>query len=293
LPVEISTYLADPGDRTSRALAAMDLLQSLGPKAGSAAPPLIKCFYACDRRLHAAYPPNPNAKPNVPDEDEDYEVCTALISIVGKVGAGKPEAITMLLAALHGYWTPAPEALADISHNDPSVIPILARELYSTSAQARFGSVEALTIIGPAARETAPRLRELSHDTHDENPNMPRFASEALWSVDNDASRLIPSLVRDLNSFGKTNETRVWTLLERFGSFGPQATPAVPALVEVLLNDSNERLRAKAAATLGRIGPAASNSIPALQGALQDPYFNVREAVTNALKQISPPGGPA
>jgi HEAT repeat protein len=51
-------------------------------------------------------------------------------------------------------------------------------------------------------------------------------------------------------------------------------------------HDGNERLRAKAASALGQIGSRASDAIPALGEAMKDEYLNVREAASEALKQI-------
>jgi HEAT repeat protein len=69
------------------------------------------------------------------------------------------------------------------------------------------------------------------------------------------------------------------------GQIGPEAAPAVPALVKTLAH-SDDVLRRQAAAALGRIGPAAREALPALRKARQDEARIVRESATEAIPLI-------
>jgi HEAT repeat protein len=51
-------------------------------------------------------------------------------------------------------------------------------------------------------------------------------------------------------------------------------------------NSPNERLRGKAAITLGRLGPGGRDAASALRAALNDTHLNVREAAAEVLRQI-------
>jgi HEAT repeat protein len=68
--------------------------------------------------------------------------------------------------------------------------------------------------------------------------------------------------------------------------------PALEILSKVLLvlitalGDGNAWVRWLAAETLGRIGPAAAEAMPALTAALQDPDQEVLKAAKDALERI-------
>lgn len=69
-------------------------------------------------------------------------------------------------------------------------------------------------------------------------------------------------------------------------------TPAVPALVGLLKND-DEKVRRKAAETLGRMKGKASAAVPALIEALNDTYAQVRYEAVFALGEIGKEALPA
>jgi HEAT repeat protein len=78
------------------------------------------------------------------------------------------------------------------------------------------------------------------------------------------------------------------------GRFGPEAAPAVPALVEQLHCQSTNTyevppavIRVQAARALGEIGPAARRAIPDLIVLLQDKSSAVRKAAEQSLKKIA------
>src|SRR5207244_815325 len=61
----------------------------------------------------------------------------------------------------------------------------------------------------------------------------------------------------------------------------------VSALIEALRHD-HSIIRARAAAALGQLGPAATPTVPSLEKATKDKAKLVREAAIAALKQIDP-----
>jgi HEAT repeat protein len=66
---------------------------------------------------------------------------------------------------------------------------------------------------------------------------------------------------------------------------GAQAQPAIPALINAC-GDSAAMVRVCCISALGRMGPAASNAIPALQALLKDESSTVQQAAAVALEQI-------
>jgi HEAT repeat protein len=72
------------------------------------------------------------------------------------------------------------------------------------------------------------------------------------------------------------------------GDIGPEARPAVHALVEAL-RDGSKGVRRRAAVALAEVGNAAA--APALREALGDATEGVRRAAAGALEVIGPPAG--
>ena len=75
-------------------------------------------------------------------------------------------------------------------------------------------------------------------------------------------------------------------------SAGPNAAPALPALIEALKNDSDPLVRRLAAYALGQIGPDAKEAIPALTAALQSGDREMITSVINAIRAIDPSAMP-
>jgi HEAT repeat protein len=67
---------------------------------------------------------------------------------------------------------------------------------------------------------------------------------------------------------------------------GTNARPAIPALITAC-DDSEDKVRVCCMKTLGRIGPAASNAIPALQKSLQQQSLLIRSVAQEAISQIN------
>lgn len=72
-------------------------------------------------------------------------------------------------------------------------------------------------------------------------------------------------------------------------SIGPEAEPAIPALIENLNYQEAYEVRMTAAEALGAIGPAAKVAIPDLINLLQTDFVHVRRAAATALGQIKSP----
>jgi HEAT repeat protein len=68
---------------------------------------------------------------------------------------------------------------------------------------------------------------------------------------------------------------------------GPEAAPAVPALIDAL-KSQQALVRQNAALALGNIGSSAKAAVPGLTDALRDPEWAVRRQAAVALGQLGP-----
>jgi HEAT repeat protein len=104
-----------------------------------------------------------------------------------------------------------------------------------------------------------------------------------------DPNARLQELIQGLTSPHDVKRIHAGLLL---GRMGPEASEAVPTLLE-LLQDASIQNRRLAAWTLGNIGQGAVEAIPALLVALRDSNDGVRKMACEALEKISPSGTPA
>jgi hypothetical protein len=89
---------------------------------------------------------------------------------------------------------------------------------------------------------------------------------------------IVPAMVAALE-----NETP--HAAELLARVGPDAAPAVPALIAAL-ESSDSELRLQACRALRSVGTKARAAVPSLRLALNDPYYDVAEAAGSALEKI-------
>ena len=104
-----------------------------------------------------------------------------------------------------------------------------------------------------------------------------------------DSDARLQKLIRRLKSPHDVKRIHAGLLL---GRMGPEAKEAVPALLE-LLHEQSAQNRKLAAWTLGYIGQGAVEAIPALLVTIRDADEGVRKMACEALDKISPSGTPA
>jgi HEAT repeat protein len=136
--------------------------------------------------------------------------------------------------------------------------------------------------------------RALSDAMHDQNEAVRQAAATALARCAPTPSAMSPVLaaaVQDANLV--VRDAAVEALAVR--GFDVKDAPNVAALVAILSEDDNVH-RLRAAAVLGRIGPPASDAIPALTRMAGNRQSHVRRGAAQALVKIDPQGkrlGPA
>ena len=139
--------------------------------------------------------------------------------------------------------------------NVPHFIEII--ESGSLSKQTR--ALQALALLGPAARTAVPALVKALESTLTRNITVP--------------------------SSGFSNQDPGRQIAETLGEIGPEAASAVPALVRLLQQDPDANA-AFCCRALGNIGPAAHEARPALVQFVQSTNAAVRLASVEALARI-------
>jgi len=77
------------------------------------------------------------------------------------------------------------------------------------------------------------------------------------------------------------------TAATAFGHIGPEAAPAIPALIQALRNQ-HRLVRFNSVYSLELLGPLAKDAVPALKAALNDSDPDVRRTASEALQKIDP-----
>lgn len=215
----------------------------------------------------------------------DELVRVKILGLLGVAGRNNPEVLNILVAALQeSEMAPvAIQALVKLAEQNEKVIPRLIEELGGTNSLARKCSAESLGLTGSKAGAAIARLKERVEERTEADRQVRYMSADALWKIDHQAYAIVPFRIEELKN---PVESVRWSAAGFLGAYGDQSKPAVPALLEILKAEKNNRVRGKAAIALGQIGPAAKEAVPALKEALKDEYSNVREAAEGALKKI-------
>jgi HEAT repeat protein len=187
---------------------------------------------------------------------------------LGRIGEPAQEAVPVLIRLL----------------DEPMADPEQSTQLWALKTLARFG---------PLAAECAPKLVAILED--ETRDDLPRLACvEALGRIGPQQPEVLPALVRAVEvSLMPEAAARHSAALERSVAavemmelFGGNASPAVPVLIRTTRCES-VLLRRAAANTLGLVGPAADQAIPALVDlVLFDESAEVRDLAARALGRI-------
>jgi hypothetical protein len=288
LPAWMNNRLPRPKFSVPQRDSALTLLQMLGPAAKGSTTEIVRYY----RKLSSHQPPNPAMNASISPRAlywivPDYYARGTIMRLLGVIGEGNAEAGNLMVDALRDpIMSPyAITSLIQIANLDETVVPRMNKELNNPDVATRLGAVIVLGQLGPKAAIAIPKLKELVNPADESDPKLRYNAAEALWNIDRQAYAIFPFRMAELKS---PDELVKWKAVSSLAQYGLQSKPAVAALMEMLGEDGNNRLRGEAAIALGRIGPDAKTAIPALKNALADQYSNVQEAAKEALLKIGP-----
>jgi HEAT repeat protein len=154
----------------------------------------------------------------------------------------------------------------------------------------RRNAAEELGRLGPAARAAIPTLIAAAVDVEEPVRKSASGALERIdpeWPATPEAADSVPALVKALGS----RFTEVWQLASFL--LGRIGKPAVAELIDALAARWQDTRQVVVARSLGRIGPAAVDAVPALAHELTSEHAHVRQAAAEALGQIGPAAEPA
>ena len=163
--------------------------------------------------------------------------------------------------ALYAY----PALLASIASFGPDAVPELHAALQKRNPQVRRAAVDALGVIGPAAKAAIPLLIELLDDSACRDA-----AAESLGRMGFEARAAVPRLLALLEAARLQGASEEYVaLLDALGAIGPDALSAAPALLN-FANFDDSRTRQAAVLALAKIDPADASLTPRLKRLLAE-----------------------
>jgi HEAT repeat protein len=305
--IEVARRLADR-DSTVRVVAA-NALKTCGPRARSAVPALIEALRDPSSSVRKS-----SARALVMISPYDPRIVAPFWRLIGDAippdGADKEEDELLMITTKESMSSIANIRIID----DASASAALSHE----NENARLW---AAVVLIPQGRRLAAASRLLAGTSNFREgcPVTQKGAIEALKAAGPGA---VPALIDSMDDgLGKAR----WHAAEILGACGPDARPAIPALIRSLrdrvlhqgdkeydveakaistlirvgeaavpavvlsMSDENAGVRAASARILGGMGPAAKEAVPRLIDALQDPDIGVRNQTIKALGRIGPP----
>jgi HEAT repeat protein len=236
------------------------VLSEIGPDADAAVPALIETLG--DKR--------PGVR---------REACIALAQI-GKASAPAIAALAKMLDDEHN-GVPATYALGTIGQLPDDVEAAIKANAKSSDVVLSTVSTWAMAKLDPENKSLMRRaVKRLAARLKDDEPRHREAAVRALVDLDPDleiARPIFKEVMEDLSPEARD------AVLDVVAAFGDKM---VPRLIDTLENDKESR--ARAAAILARMGPAAKDAVPALCAALSDDDSETRNEVLFALGAIGP-----
>lgn len=163
-----------------------------------------------------------------------------------------------------------------------AAVPSLVRALDRDNFNQRRAVLARLQELGPEAQAAAPKILGLAADLQSRDAPA---AVTALSRIDLSAARMFMDRARSGLRNPDLNTRR--RAVERLGDLGPLARPAAPDLV-VSARDDDAIMRDRAIGALVRVGAPATDILPVLIAALDDPSYHVRHSAIVALDALPP-----
>lgn len=233
----------------------------------------------------------------------NYHQQTAAMEAIRAIG---PKAVPYLSGEVEDRQSRVRDRVRRIGRAFPERVRAVGRKLFgSKTVMDRVAAAKALELLGTNASGAVPSL---TNALRDQNQVLQNFASKALATMPD----AVPGLVAALDDPDISIRSHAALALR---ALGPQASNAVPRLVQIMrsevgqivhvasyalsgigqpaiplltdaLGDTNAAVRKQVALTLGNMEVHGLLAVPALVAAAHDPDPSVREAIIQALGKI-------
>jgi HEAT repeat protein len=164
--------------------------------------------------------------------------------------------------------------LGEFGGNAEQIVPALLK-----LTQDEFAGVRAISCrsLGKLGKNSRPILEALRAGMRDDIPLVRVEAAKSLWSLTRDSAAVVPVLT------GVLPTSEGWQAAYALGSMGPEAAPAVPALIEGLKREKVPRAFRTPPSCSFALGQIGEPAIPALEKILDHPRPEVRLAAVLAF----------
>ena len=248
--------------KLSFSISAMQAMSGMGPAASPKIKKVIPCL-----------------------ESTNVNMVKYACEAIGAMGpSGKPATKKLIWVIKNGNTSTRGNAAVALSkiglQKDVDIVKVLKTRLlaYTTVERERF--LYSVARLGPAAKEVLPTVKMLM-ETPRHNTQV--VAAYAYWKISGDSERPLEVLIERSR---KVNTGR--QAIEVIGRFGPEAAPAVDALLKHVNIDPKEIVRRElAVVALGKIGPKAKKALPSLEYlAKTEPDWLLRKRAIYAIEYI-------
>jgi HEAT repeat protein len=209
------------------------------------------------------------------------------IKAAGRMGAGLQKVVDVLVLGLADsnpdVRKAAAEELTNLGPAASSAAPEIAKLLEDKEESVRLQAVEAIGGMAPLSKEALPGLLTLAKE------DTPAVRKRALWTLGRFGPYARPAIPLLVATAQSKDEDLAVPAIAALGNIGPDAASAVPALLMVLQQD-NTLLQHTVIYSLGSIGTADEKVVPTLSRLLDDGNaFPIREVAARSLGRIGPP----
>ncbi|AGA92417.1 HEAT repeat-containing protein (plasmid) [Thioflavicoccus mobilis 8321] len=218
--------------------------------------------------------------------DEEWEVRERAAEALEKIGPAASQAIPALITALRDEEDTVRASAADaLGEIGLPAVPALITALRDEEGEVRAFATRALGEIG------TPAVPDLITAYHDEEAAVRASAAIALGKIGTAFREPFPGARKTIHYKDDSNvdDDMRCIATEAFEQIGIPADGVVPILITALGHEE-WIVRERAAEALGKVGPAASEAIPALIAALRRNYrdFGMIKKIAEALGEIGP-----
>jgi HEAT repeat protein len=223
-------------------------------------------------------------------KENDNEAVRQSVAEILDPGWGEARDIVPVLfqALMEDEESVGQAARAGIVRFDVAALPFLEQQLRGKNEDLHLEAAQLIGRLGPKARSSAPFLLDVLKDEEEKSAALRLTVARALGNMGYHPRQALPVLLDALED--DDADITMLELIELLAPHGRAAKEAAPIIAQLLVENKDWRVRRQAALTLGRIGVASEDSLPALKTAVKDKHEAVRAAAAEGLGGSGIPG---